>query len=195
VKLAEKVRERLAFFPGINSGVSFSPDNSTVALTLSKDGNPEIYTMSVGGGAPSRLTRTRGAESSPCWSPDGSQIVYVSDDRGSVQLFVMSSTGGEPERLPTQSSYSSEPDWSPDGKTIAYTARTGGGFQIWTYDLTSRKSAQVSPGSGEDSGWTRNSRHLVYSNNGQLYLLDAVTQKSVRIDNNLTKCSEPAVSR
>jgi TolB protein len=195
VKLAEKVRDKIAFFPGINSGASFSPDNQTIALTLSKDGNPEIYTMPVSGGSPKRLTRTRGTETSPSWSPDGSQIVYTSDDRGSVQLYIMSSEGGEPERLATLAGYSSEPDWSPDGKAISFTARTGGGFQIYNYDLTSRKSEQVSPGSGEDPSFTRNSRHLVYSNGGHLYLLDTVKKQSVLLDNNLTKCSEPAVSR
>ncbi len=195
IKLAQGIRTRVAGFPGINSGPAFAPEGQQLALTLSKDGNPEIYTISISGGAPTRLTRTRGTETSPSWSPDGKQIVYNSDERGSTQLFTISSSGGEPTKLNTPGSYSAEPSWSPDGSKIAYSARTGGGFCIWVYDLSTRLAKQVSAGLGEDPCWTRNSRHLVYSKEGSLYLLDTVTKQSARLDNGLTNCTEPAISR
>ena len=55
---------------------------SELALTISKDGNPELYTVSANGGGARRLTRTRGVESGPTWSPDGSEIIYSFDGRG-----------------------------------------------------------------------------------------------------------------
>ncbi|MES2308114.1 MAG: LpqB family beta-propeller domain-containing protein, partial [Verrucomicrobiota bacterium] len=174
---------------------AFSPNGQQLALTLSKDGNPEIYTMSAAGGSPNRLTRTRGTETSPSWSPDGSQIVFNSDERGSNQLYVISSTGGEPTKLTTPGSYSAEPSWSPDGTKIAYSSRTGGGFCICIYDIAKRTAQQVSSGLGEDPCWTRNSRHLIYSNGGSLHVLDTLTKQSSRLDNGLTNCTEPAISR
>lgn len=195
IKLAQGIRTRVAGFPGINSGPAFSPNGDQIALTLSKDGNPEIYTMSSAGGSPSRLTRTRGTETSPSWSPDGNQIVYNSDERGSNQLYVVSANGGDPIRLNTPGSYSAEPNWSPDGKKIAYVSRQSGVFTIWVYDFETRSARQVSPGAGEDPSWTRNSRHLVYSQGGALMLLDSATKLTTRLDNGLTNCTEPAVSR
>ncbi len=195
VKLAQGIRTRIAGFPGINTGPAFSPDGKQIALTLSKDGNPEIYTMSSQGGLPNRITRTRGTETSPSWSPDGSRIVYNSDDRGSTQLYIVPASGGDPEKINLSGTYNSDPTWSPDGKKIAYTARAGGGFSVWVYDLEKRSAAQASPGSGEDPSWTRNSRHLVYSSGGALHVLDTLTKQAVRIENGLSACTEPNVTR
>lgn len=192
VKLDANTRTRIAFFPGINSGPSFSPDDSKIALTLSKDGNPEIYVMPTNGGTPDRLTRSRGAETSPSWSKDGSQIVYSSDDRGTPQLFLIPAFGGEATRLVTGSAFNTEPTFSPDGTKIAYTLRAGS-FQVGVYDIANRSGQTVSPGIGEDPSWTRNSRHLVYANGGGLFLLDSVTKQSIRLENGLRNCSEPAV--
>ncbi len=195
VDLASGSRNRVAFFPGINSGPSFSPDGGQIALTLSKDGNPEIYTMPVGGGTPTRITRTRGSETSPSWSPNGAQLVYSSDDRGQPQLFISSSQGvGEMDHLVTGFSYCTKPDWSPDGRSIAFTTRIGGQFQIGVFDVATRSGHLVTASGGEDPAWTRDSRHLVYANNGRILLLDTVTHQSLAIPTGVTS-SEPTVSR
>ena len=196
IDLATGSRSRIAFFPGINSGPSFSPDGASLALTLSKDGNPEIYTISTSGSIENRITRTRGAETSPSWSPTGDRLVYSSDDRGSPQLFISSSTGvTDMDHLVTGNSYCTKPDWSPDGKSIAFTTRIGGQFQIGVFDVASREGRLITTDGGEDPAWTRDSRHLVYSNKGRLFLLDTVTRKSEPIEMSVTGCGEPTVSR
>ena len=196
IDLGTGQRTRIAFFPGINSGPSFSPDGSQIALTLSKDGNPEIYTMSIAGGEPNRITRTRGSETSPSWSPDGSQLVYSSDDRtGSPQLYLGTSQGvGDMDHLVTGNVYCTKPDWSPDGRSIAFTARVGGVFQIGVFNLASRTARLVTTGGGEDPGWTRDSRHLVYANEGRILLLDTLTGQSLPISTGIGG-AEPTVSR
>jgi TolB protein len=194
IDLAGGQRTRIAFFPGINSGPSFSPDGSQIALTLSKDGNPEIYTMSISGGEPNRITRTRGSETSPCWSPDGSQLVYSSDDRtGSPQLYISTSQGvGDMDHLVTGNVYCTKPDWSLDGRSIAFTARVGGVFQIGVFNVASRTARLITTGGGEDPAWTRDSRHLVYANEGRILLLDTLTGQSLPIG---VSGAEPTVSR
>jgi len=196
IDLASGSRSRIAFFPGINSGPSFSPDGSQISMTLSKDGNPEIYTMPINGGAPTRITRTRGSETSPSWSPTGDRLVYSSDEPGQPQLFISSSSGvSDMDHLVTGNSYCTKPDWSPDGKLIAFTTRIGGEFQIGVYDVASRTGQLVTTSGGQDPAWTRDSRHLVYSNNGHLYLLDTSTHQSLPIDVGVSGCGEPTVSR
>ena len=195
IDLSTKKRSIIAQFPGQNTGASFSPNGSTLALSLSKFGNPEICTLPSSGGEPTRLTQTRGTDCSPCWSPDGAQIVYVSDERGSPGLYLISPTGGTPEKLNTESSYTTEPDWSPDGKKIAYSITSGGG-QIGVYDLETKKTRIVSRGSGlESPSWTRNSRHIICSQNGTLVLLDSLTGEAIKVPNNLSNNTEPNTTR
>jgi TolB protein len=196
IELNSGNRTRIAFFPGINTGPSFSPDGSLIALTLSKDGNPEIYTMSTDGGSLTRITRTRGAETSPSWSPTGDRLVYSSDDRGSPQLFISSASGvSDMDHLVTGNSYCTKPDWSPDGKLIAFTTRVGGQFQIGVFNVASRTAQLITTTGGQDPAWTRDSRHLVYANNGHLHLLDAVSRQSLPIETAASGCGEPTVSR
>jgi len=196
IDLASGTRTRIAFFPGINTGPSFSPDGSLIALTLSKDGNPEIYTMSTDGTSLTRITRTRGAETSPSWSPTGDRLVYSSDDRGSPQLFISSASSvSDMDHLVTGNSYCTKPDWSPDGKSIAFTTRIGGQFQIGVFDVASRTAQLITTAGGQDPAWTRDSRHLVYANNGHLHLLDTVSRQSLPIEMNVSGCGEPTVSR
>jgi TolB protein len=196
IDLSSGSRTRIAFFPGINSGPSFSPDGSQIAMTLSKDGNPEVYVMPASGGSPTRITRTRGAETSPSWSPTGDRLVYSSDDRGSPQLFISSATDvSEMDHLVTGNSYCTKPDWSPDGKLICFTTRIGGQFQIGVFDVASRNAHLITTGGGEDPTWTADSRHLVYSNDGRLYLLDVVSHQSLPIETQVSGAGEPTVSR
>ncbi len=196
IDIASGTRNRVAYFPGINSGPAFSPDGSELALTLSKDGNPEIYTMSAGGGSPTRITRTRGSETSAAWSPTGDRLVYSSDDHGSPQLYVSAAGGvADQDRLVTGNSYCTKPDWSPDGKWICYTTRIGGQFQIGVYNVASREGKVVTSSGGQDPTWTRDSRHLVYSNGGRLYLLDTVSRQSLPIETNAKGSGEPTVTR
>ncbi len=196
IDLSNGSRNRIAFFPGINSGPEFSPDGSQIAMTLSKDGNPEVYVMPTGGGTPIRITRTRGAETSPSWSPTGDRLVYSSDDRGSPQLFISSSSDvSEMDHLVTGNSYCTKPDWSPDGKWICFTTRIGGQFQIGLFDVASRTGHLLTTEGGQDPVWTADSRHLVYSNNGHLYLLDAVSRQSLPIETSVGGAGEPTVSR
>jgi TolB protein len=196
INLASGSRTRIAFFPGINTGPAFSPDGSQIALTLSKDGNPEIYVMDDSGGSLIRITRTRGAETSPSWSPTGDRLVYSSDDRGSPQLFISSATGvSDMDHLVTGNSYCTRPDWSPDGKWIAFTTRIGGQFQIGVFDVERRTGQLITTAGGQDPAWTRDSRHLAYSNNGHLYLLDTISRHSLPIETGIGGCGEPTISR
>ena len=45
--LATGVRQVIAAFPGLNGAPAWSPDGKRMAMTLSKDGNAEIYVMDI----------------------------------------------------------------------------------------------------------------------------------------------------
>lgn len=193
-------RSRIAGFPGLNSGATVSPSGRSIALTLSKDGNPDIYVMGVNGGAPTRVTRTaHAAEASPSWSPDGLQIVYVSDRARSPQLYIMSSTGVGEQRITLQGSENVAPDWGSSGR-IVYSSKRGGLYQLCIFDPASRQTEQITSDGydHEDPSWAPDGRHVVYTRTSGyrkgLYILDTQGDPEVRLTPTDGDWSSPAWS-
>ncbi len=158
-------RTRVAAYPGVNSGGAISPDGRSMALVLSKDGNPDLYVQNLATRQLTRLTRTPTAvEGSPAWSPDGSQIVYVSDASGSPQLWVVSARGGTPTRLTTTGLQNAAPDWGKNG-LIACQSLVGGKFQIAVIDPKTRASRIITDfqAAYEDPSWAPDGRHIACS--------------------------------
>ncbi len=179
-------RSTLAAFKGLNTGAAVSPDGSTVALILSYQGNPELYTLHLGSGLLRRLTQTaHGVEASPCWSPDGRSIVYVSDITKTPQLYIVDAATKQSRRLTYKGSENVNPDWNAKGK-IVYTTRRGGGYQIAVADPRAGDGAAellTPPGDWEHPSWAPDSRHVVCSSRSSLYILDTLGDPAVRLIN------------
>lgn len=157
---------------GMNTGASWSPDGRQIALTLSKDGNAEIYVINASDGSiVRRLTNDKAIDTSPAWSPDGSQIAFVSDRAGGPQIFVVPAAGGAARQVSRNGSYNTTPTWSPrPGKQIiAYTTRDGGNYDIVTLDLQSGAMVRVtqSQGSNEEPAFSPNGRAIAFARAGQ----------------------------
>ena len=155
-------QQLLAGHLGINSSPSWSPDGKLLALTLSKDGNPEIYVLTVATGALRRLTTWSGIDTEPTWSPSGREIAFISDRSGTPQVYVMDAEGANVRRL-THSGYTTQPRWSPKGDAIAFTSREGN-FDIWAVspDASGLRRLTAGPGDNESASWAPDGRHLVF---------------------------------
>jgi len=187
IELATGSRKRVASYPGVNSGGAISPDGQSMALILSKDGNPDLYVKDLRSSRLTRLTHTpRAVEGSPAWSPDGSRIVYVSDATGSPQLYLLSRSGGTPTRLTARGRQNVSPDWGSNG-LIAYQTLTGGKFQIAVIDPATKQERIITPfdAAYEDPSWAPDGRHLAASRsiryNYSVYLLDSMGDKPVAL--------------
>lgn len=187
IELATGARNRVAYYAGVNSGGAISPDGRSMALILSKDGNPDLYVQDLASRRLTRLTNTpRAVEGSPVWSPDGSRIAYVSDASGTPQLYLLSRSGGTPERLTFRGSQNVSPDWGANG-LIAYQTLTGGKFQIAVIDPSTKQERVITPfdAAYEDPSWAPDGRHLAASRsinyNYSVYLLDSMGDKPVAL--------------
>lgn len=200
LNLARKSRRKVSGFPGINAGASFSPDGGRLAIALSKDGNPEIYTMVPGGAGLKRVTTTRHAsEASPTWSPDGRSLAYVSDRSGSPQIYIMGAAGGGDRRVSTIGRENVSPDWGPDGRLV-WSSRRGSNYEIVVMDPANGKEVQLT-GDGfdyEDPSWARNGRHIVCSRTGgyhsDVYFLDTLGDRPIRLTSISGEWHSPAWS-
>jgi TolB protein len=150
---------------GFNISAAWSEKAQRIALTLSKDGNSEIYTMDRSGQQLKRLTFNRAIDSSPCWSPQGNQIVFTSDRSGQPQLYIMDSEGFNVRRLTFKGAYNDSAAWSPKGDKIAFAARYLGVFNIYLLDLETAEWIQLTynQGNNEDPSWAPDGQHLTFT--------------------------------
>jgi TolB protein len=177
---------RVSKFPGLNLGGAISPDGSTIALALSKDGNAELYTIDRAGNIKNRLTNNPAIDGSPTWS-GGGQIAFVSDRAGGPQVYRMSASGGGETRVTRTGSYNQSPDWS-QGKTrgqwIVYSGRDSSNrYDIFKVDVQSGKVERLtqSPGRNLDPSFSPDGRWIAYNQGGSIFVANEDGNNNVEI--------------
>ncbi|MDX9829390.1 MAG: LysM peptidoglycan-binding domain-containing protein [Anaerolineae bacterium] len=70
-----------------------------VAFMSARDGNWEVYSVGMEGGAAKRLTNNEAQDGLPTWSPDGRSIAFVSNRGGAWAIWVMTADGGNQQKL------------------------------------------------------------------------------------------------
>lgn len=160
---------RVSKQPGLNLGGVMNPQGGSIALTLSKDGNSEIYLVDAGGGVKSRLTNNGAIDGSPSWSPAGNQLAFVSNRAGGPQIFRMTSAGGGAARISKKGDYNQTPDWSPGegdlASWVAYAGRDGSNFDVFAVNVKSGQLKRLTQGGGRatDPTWAPDGRLIAFS--------------------------------
>jgi TolB protein len=113
----------------LGSGVVKVPVPPLIAFESDRDGNKEIYRMTISGAALKNLTSYSGNDDQPDWSPDGKKIAFVRVGLNiGHNIWVMDADGSNAMALTTGiSTPNDDPEWSPDGKKIAFVRDFGDG--------------------------------------------------------------------
>jgi TolB protein len=174
--------------PGLNTGAVISPTKVNIkgvdygrliALSMSRDGNAEIYLIRPNGAIVKRLTNHWAIDSSPSWSPDGQHLAFVSNRGGSPQIYTMELETGALKRLTFKGRYNQTPAWSPRGDLIAFTGRDERNvFDLFTVNSQTLEIKRLTQAQGhnEEPSWAPNGRLIVFTStrNGQkprLYIM------------------------
>src|SRR4030095_3555963 len=91
-----------------NSQPAWSPDGSKLLFETDRDGNLEIYVMSVDGEL-LQLTDDPADDVSPDWSPDGSKIAFQSNRGGKQHIYKENADGTSLIQLTNANADDSEP--------------------------------------------------------------------------------------
>lgn len=97
---------------------SWSPDDKFLVYTGQRNGEFDIYRISVSGGQEERLTTAKGLDDGPEYTPDGKYIYFNSNRTGNMQIWRMRADGSDQEQITTDEYNNWFPHISPDGKWI-----------------------------------------------------------------------------
>jgi len=162
--------------------VAFAPDARRIAYITDADGHEQLASADADGSNERVLTTFKGKFTrTPSWNADGTLIAVTSDDSGTDELYLVPAAGGKAERLFTERTNSRDPAFSPDGKRLAYAGDpTGrGSYQIYSYDLETKKSAQLTEGQGSNYAptWSPDSTRIAFistrDGRANVYLMNA----------------------
>lgn len=154
----------------------WSPDGTTLAYCAQRDGNFDVYTISVDGGAEKRLTTADGKDDGPEYSPDGQYIYFNSGRTGTMQIWRMKTDGSEQVQVTKDEGMESWfPHMSPDGKSMVFlTYDKGAGdhpenkdVALRLMDLPARTVKLLTKlfggqGTINVSSWSPNSRYVAF---------------------------------
>ncbi len=96
----------------------WSPDAKFLIYTGQRDGELDIYKISVSGGEEVALTSAKGVDDGPEYTPDGKYIYFNSTRTGKMQIWRMKPDGSNQEQVTNDEYNNWFPHISPDGKSI-----------------------------------------------------------------------------
>lgn len=100
----------------------WSPDGKRLSYCAERNGQYDIYSISVDGGAETQLTDLPGLDDGPEYSPDGRYIWFNSTRTGLMQVWRMEANGSNPTHMVKEDANCWFPHVSPDGKWVVYIA-------------------------------------------------------------------------
>ncbi len=98
----------------------WSPDGKFVIYTGQRNGEFDIYKMSITGGDETRLTNTPGLDDGSEYSPDGKYIYFNSTRTGTMQIWRMKPDGTNQQQITNDAYNNWFPHVSPNGQWICF---------------------------------------------------------------------------
>lgn len=175
-----------------NKEPAWSPDNTTIAFTSTRDDNTDIYTMNRDGSNVVRLTTDGGIDMSPSYSPDGQRIAFISYRNGAnLNVFTMKTDGTDVVQVTESPGTDAAPCWSPDSLYILFVSNyefVDGTNRLYLVgaDGTNQHRFTSDTGDEGDPNWNPVTDEIVYQRSddtagSQLYRIDGDGTFQVRL--------------
>ncbi len=108
----------------------WSPDGTTIAFTIQRQGRVDIALMDHDGGNVRILVSSAGQDRDPAWTSDGKSLLFSSDVSGIPNLYRMRLEDGAVSRLTNVVGGAFSPSVSPADTTVAFSYYGPDGYEI-----------------------------------------------------------------
>lgn len=159
---------------GTNTAPSWTKDGQKIVFISTRDINSgEAYRMNADGGGVERLTKDSTAKDGVLQTHDGKSLILSLMMHGRHKIGIASLAGTATKIVGSGDANSMSPSLSADGSTIAFTDDRTGTFQLYTMDLAAAEPVMAVKSSEPQytPAWSGNSREIIVSKKGGLYLL------------------------
>ncbi|HZY43537.1 MAG TPA: hypothetical protein VFF70_02210 [Anaerolineae bacterium] len=149
----------------------------SIAFTLRRNGNSDIYAVNAGSNQLIRLINNPADDRAAAYSPDGHGLVFASHRDGNWEIYRMEIASGVATRLTFSNTYDGAPAWSPDGQSIAFESYRGSNLDIYIMDRDGRSVKRLTTNIAPDMNpaWSPDSKSIAFSSfrngNKDIYLL------------------------
>ncbi|SMN13439.1 tolB protein precursor, periplasmic protein involved in the tonb-independent uptake of group A colicins [Bathymodiolus heckerae thiotrophic gill symbiont] len=157
--------EKLPRFDGIASSPSWHPNGKSLVLTLSKNGNKDIYSYHLASKQLTRLTHHKAIDTEASYSADGKRLVFTSNRSGQVQIYIKNLTNNQINRITFTGRYNAKAVFSPNGEHLALVHRIDNDYRIAMLDIKTQELSMMSNGVLDESPY--------FSPNGDMIIFSA----------------------
>jgi TolB protein len=195
---------------GINSGAFFMPDGENIALTLTHEGNAEIYSLNLASGATRRITKHYQPDVDPSINVTGSRMAFLSgrSGAGKPMIYIADPRAQEKDvkRISYVGKFNATPRFSPDGSEIAFASWLDNRFDIFRVDENGANLHRLTKdfGSNEDPTYSNDGQFIAFSSQRVLSRTRAVQNIYIMtrdgdilgsLTKNMGNCSTPRWSK
>jgi len=159
-------QSQITRFKGSALGPAMLSNGKELLISLSKDGNPDIYLMKLDGTVVRRLTSRRGINIGPYPSPDGKSFCFASDRFGNLHVFSMEIDSGVTERLTRVGTLNDSCAWNPRDDLILFSGMdTDREFDLFAMDSKGQNMERLTydAKNNESPSWSPDGKLVVFS--------------------------------